>query len=269
MITSSFSALPIELWLEIIPHLELKSLIAIRCTSRALRTLAASADIHPCRKSFLDLYLDLIDRAWFLESRPWPLKHLRPFDRQAYLDAIAAFPNVYIPEDFAMWILEWPERTVTRCLWPGLPFAQGDDRRDPVQRRPGWNGLGMMPPTVHTFTMVDGLENGDREITHVPGLLLFDETSNQIEFLLLHRGERFKGYVVAGVDECFDTYILSHPECGEPFWTSWIAYLEEGLIEIESRYEPHRPSYTIPSDRPSTPGLRRSASLATWPSIPS
>ncbi|KAL0961139.1 hypothetical protein HGRIS_006111 [Hohenbuehelia grisea] len=73
-----FTAFPTEFWVEIIPHLDLKSLIAIRCTSRALRSLAASADIHPDRKSFLSIYLDLSDRVWFQAIRPRPLENLRP-----------------------------------------------------------------------------------------------------------------------------------------------------------------------------------------------
>ncbi|KAL0961141.1 hypothetical protein HGRIS_006113 [Hohenbuehelia grisea] len=272
MPSTSSPVFPNELWLEIIPHLELKPLIAIRCTSRVLRTFAASADIHPYRKSFLSIYLDLIDRPWFLATRPWLLENLRPFDRQAYLDDIAAFPDVYIPEDFAMWILEWPERAVIRCLWPGLPFDQGFDLRDRVQRRPGWNGLGMVPPTVLAFTMSEDDEAGLNVFTHTPGLLLWDQVYSRIEYLLLHRGERFRGYVVGG-NYRFYAEILSNPDEPDPdelFWTSWIAYLEHSVNAVQIEYELQRSEGIFSSgySRVLDPSERVSASLVAWPPVP-
>ncbi|KAL0961119.1 hypothetical protein HGRIS_006093 [Hohenbuehelia grisea] len=269
MPTSAFTPIfPNELWLDIIPRLELKPLIAIRCTSRVLRSFAVSADIHPYRKSFLTIYLDLIDRPWFLQSRPWLLENLMPFDRQAYLDAIAAFPDVYIPEEFAMWILEWPERAVIRCMWPGLPFNQGYEPRHRVERRPGWNGLGMMPPTVLVFSM---LGTGDT-FTHTPGLLLWDEYRRQIEYLLLHRGERFRGYIAGGTHE-YSPENLSYPDDpdpDEPFWTSWIAYLEHtvNVVQINYRIDPEGSMSFLSRSIVLDPSERVSASLVPWPPAP-
>ncbi|KAL0961140.1 hypothetical protein HGRIS_006112 [Hohenbuehelia grisea] len=268
---------PNELWLDIIPHLELQPLIAIRCTSRTLRSLAASAasaNIHPLRKAFLSLYLDIIDRPWFLETRPWLLENLRPFDRQAYLDAIAAFPGVHIPEDFAMWIMEWPECAVIKCMWPGLPLDQGYRARYYAGHRAGWNCLGMIPPTVLAFTMMEEIDLGLNTFTRTPGLLLWDQFNSDIEYLLLHRGERFRGYIVGG-NHRFYAEVLSHPDephPDDPFWTSWIAYLEDSANAVQATHRLERLALegAVYSFSPYVldPSQRVSASLPPWPPAP-
>ncbi|KAF9540149.1 hypothetical protein CPC08DRAFT_717339 [Agrocybe pediades] len=58
----------------------------------------------------------------FLETRPWTLKTLNPFDRKAYIDALLSqYPAV--PEEFRLWIMEWPARMAPFGMWPGSPFT--------------------------------------------------------------------------------------------------------------------------------------------------
>ncbi|KAL0960148.1 hypothetical protein HGRIS_011783 [Hohenbuehelia grisea] len=259
--------------------------------------------LDPNRKSLLDMNLNLINGPWFLESRPWPLENLQPFDRQAYLDAIAAFPDVYIPDDFAMWILEWPERAVIRCLWPGLPFEQayqplGDI--DLVQRRPGWNCLGMIPPTVRTVPLLEYILNSDGDLqgddagadlgtddgidadsnpdtndvgricTQIPVLLLFDEMQHSVEFLLLHSRERLRGFVVAGYDHIAALrQSRNFSVINEPSWPSWLLYLQDSVSQVEFYHQVKLGNYIRNhSAQIGSPPLLSSRfdSLPVWPS---
>jgi len=89
--------------------------------------MVLQADILPLRRSFLDFYLKAIDYHTFLPSRPWVLKNLVSFDRKAFISRLeSTFP--YIPEDFKLWILEWPARAVVGPVWPGLPSRCRSDR---------------------------------------------------------------------------------------------------------------------------------------------
>ncbi len=81
----------------------------------------------------------MINTPGFLNTRGWTLDNLEPFDRQAYIDALLS-QHPAIPEDFRIWILEWPARLAIGCMWPGLPFI--DSSTESAMRRPGVNWLG-------------------------------------------------------------------------------------------------------------------------------
>ncbi|KAJ6486055.1 hypothetical protein C8R47DRAFT_933301, partial [Mycena vitilis] len=143
--------LPPEVSLQIFPRLPLKALIAGEGVCRLWKQLISMAEINPTRRSLWALYRKIVNDPLFLPTRPWLLANLRPFDRQAYIDALL-FQHNYIPEDFRLWILEWPARAVIACAWPGLPetycgrppHESGDD----VERMIGCNYLGRIPPLV-------------------------------------------------------------------------------------------------------------------------
>ncbi|KAJ7619605.1 hypothetical protein FB45DRAFT_1062968 [Roridomyces roridus] len=86
--------------LQVFPHLPLKGLIAAQ-------------GVCPRWKEFIAILNNPLFRD--LDSRPWLWENLRPFNRQAYLDHILAQHN-YIPEDFRLWILEWPNKATTWSL---------------------------------------------------------------------------------------------------------------------------------------------------------
>lgn len=115
----SISTWPPEL-LEIYEWLPLKSLIAAQGVNRQWRHLVPLADILPARRALLDLYIDFVASPVFLPTRPMILENLRPFDREAY---IAIFHNagLSLPVEFLVWLLEWPNKAVIGCYWPGLP----------------------------------------------------------------------------------------------------------------------------------------------------
>ncbi|KAJ6572137.1 hypothetical protein B0H19DRAFT_1373024 [Mycena capillaripes] len=150
-----FVDLPPEISLQVFPHLPLKGLIAADGVCRLWKHFISVADINSTRRSLWSLYRKTVHDPLFLPTRPWLLANLRPFDRQAYVDALLAQHN-HLPEDFRLWILEWPARAVIACAWPGLPQTycgyppeDGDD----IERIIGCNFLGRIPPLVHRITL--------------------------------------------------------------------------------------------------------------------
>ncbi|KAJ7619611.1 hypothetical protein FB45DRAFT_800061, partial [Roridomyces roridus] len=141
--------LPPELALEIIPHLPLKGLVAAEGDCREWKAFVTVADIYPPRRALFNLYKKIIHDPLFrdLDTRPWLWANLEPFDRQAYLDYILSQHN-YIPEDFRLWILEWPNKAVIACAWPGLPEIYCAKEADDVERIAGYNHLGCLEPQV-------------------------------------------------------------------------------------------------------------------------
>lgn len=64
---------------------------------------------------------------------------MRPFDRwQAYIHALLAQYSA-IPEEFRLWILEWPACLAVACTWPALLI---DFKTCDCERRLGVNWLG-------------------------------------------------------------------------------------------------------------------------------
>ncbi|KAJ7619587.1 hypothetical protein FB45DRAFT_1062958 [Roridomyces roridus] len=166
--TVSVYDFPPELTLEIIPHLSLKGLVAAEGVCRQWKAFVAIADIYPPRRALFNLYKKIIHDPLFhdLDTRPWLWANLQPFDRQAYLDYILSQHN-YIPEDFRLWILEWPNKAVIACAWPGLPAAYCDKEADDVERIAGYNHLGCLEPQVYRIivdlfkiTLPDGCSDG-------------------------------------------------------------------------------------------------------------
>ncbi|KAJ7074978.1 hypothetical protein B0H15DRAFT_1027342 [Mycena belliarum] len=152
MSLSSFGDLSPEVSLQVFPHLHLKGLIAAEGVCRQWKHFISVADINPTRRALLALYRKIVHDPLFLPTRPWPLANLRPFDRQAYIDALLA-QHDHVPEDFRLWILEWPERAVIACSWPGLPDVFCREGADDVERMEGFNFLGRIPPLLHKITL--------------------------------------------------------------------------------------------------------------------
>ncbi|KAJ7075725.1 hypothetical protein B0H15DRAFT_649676 [Mycena belliarum] len=105
---------PNEILLHIFPHMPLKSLIAAYGVSKLWRHLAPLAEIIPPRRGLLDLYFNIMESPIFERTRPWLLDNLRPFNREAYIEALLA-QHDYLPDDFRIWILEWPAKAVIAC----------------------------------------------------------------------------------------------------------------------------------------------------------
>ncbi|KAF4616401.1 hypothetical protein D9613_008862 [Agrocybe pediades] len=119
----TFQDLPNELALAIFSLLELKSYIVLHGVCKKWKQLLPSADIHPIRRRMFNLFHHMLQHPRFPETRPWTLKNLRTsFNRKAYIDALLSKYRA-VPEEFRLWILEWPARMVSFGMWPGLPVT--------------------------------------------------------------------------------------------------------------------------------------------------
>ncbi|KAK8169885.1 hypothetical protein IWX90DRAFT_414267 [Phyllosticta citrichinensis] len=130
----SAQALPVRVQLLILSHLPLASLIKMHCVSRHWRNLIDSqldsrkSPISSSRRALLQIYLEAVNQPFFIASRKHVLPHVRPFDRQEYVAALArsfggsldGSSMARLPEDFLTWLLEWPSSAVIGMLWPGI-----------------------------------------------------------------------------------------------------------------------------------------------------
>ncbi|KAF4612100.1 hypothetical protein D9613_003634 [Agrocybe pediades] len=139
---TAFQDLPNELVLVVFSFLELKSYIISHGVCMKWQQLLPFADIHPIRRRMFKLFHHMLQHPGFLDTRPWPLQTIQPFDRKAYIEALLSqYPAV--PEEFELWILEWPARMVIFSIWPGSPFIDYRERtRDQVD---GINWLAYLP----------------------------------------------------------------------------------------------------------------------------
>lgn len=109
--------LPNELLLAIFPLLPLKSLIAAQAVCRHWRALVQEAHLHPERRKLLDLFCELV-RSPDAHSRPRVSAHQCDSDREEYLRFLTRSTNA--PEDFVLWVREWPAWGVFGWFWPDL-----------------------------------------------------------------------------------------------------------------------------------------------------
>lgn len=134
---STISTIP-ELLLEIFRWLPLKSLIAAQGVNCQWRHLVPLADILPTRRALFDLYINFLASPVFLPTRTTILSDMRPFDRDAFVASLRD-GNYSLPDEFLVWLLEWPNKAVIGCIWPGLP---------PSER----NCIGGLQPMTKTIT---------------------------------------------------------------------------------------------------------------------
>ncbi|KAJ6627610.1 hypothetical protein B0H10DRAFT_2210121 [Mycena sp. CBHHK59/15] len=171
---------PNEILLHFFPLFCLKSLIASRGVCKLWKQFVRLADIHSSRHGLLRLYKMLIRSPAFIQTRPWPLENLKPFDRQAYIDALLDQHND-LPEDFRIWILEWPAQATINCAWPGLPAEYCTRTNEAIDRIEGFNWLGRVPPLVHTIQLdVSCMDTWIRPREAVPDWDTDDENGSDI-----------------------------------------------------------------------------------------
>ncbi|KAJ6544365.1 hypothetical protein B0H19DRAFT_903165, partial [Mycena capillaripes] len=166
---------PNEIFLQIFPYFSLKSIIAAQGVCTLWRHLLPLSDIDKTRRGLLNLYFEIIESPVFVRTSPWVLKNLQDFVRQAYSDALLD-QHDYLPDDFRIWILEWPAKAVIACCWPGLPdtyWARWET--DGIERIEGCNFLGRIPPVVHTVQITQIGQIEQRVEIDVPALLIWED----------------------------------------------------------------------------------------------
>ena len=169
-------AFPNEILLDIIPALPLASLIAAHGVDHNWRRLVAAANVLAPRRELLDLYLTVVNSPWFLQTRPWVLENLQPFDREAYVAALLTQYNP-LPEAFELWLLEWPARAVIGGIWPGLPWDHiKDGDLDNVNALRGVNWLA--PTTVQVSAITFAIPGCKHQFDFIPAILIRSNFGN-------------------------------------------------------------------------------------------
>jgi len=162
----TLQSLPPELLLHIFSFLELKPYIISRAVCKDWQRLLPLADIHPIRRRLFNLFLHMLEYPRFAETRSWTIKHLQLFDRQAYVNSLLSqYPA--IPDEFRMWILEWPGRMAISCMWPGLPLVKF--RGATVERNTGVNWMSYGSPMLLSI----GYKEGTSKPRFIPALLVW------------------------------------------------------------------------------------------------
>jgi len=162
----TLQSLPPELLLHIFSFLELKPCIISRAVCKDWQRLLALADIHPIRRRLFNLFLHMLEYPRFMETRSWTTKHLQLFDRQAYVNSLLSqYPA--IPDEFRMWIMEWPGRMAISCMWPGLPMVEFMGAT--VERNSGVNWMSYCSPMLLSL----GYKEGTLKPRFIPALLLW------------------------------------------------------------------------------------------------
>ncbi|KAI0695620.1 hypothetical protein BC835DRAFT_1345982 [Cytidiella melzeri] len=123
---STFTALllmdlPDEVHLAIQSHMTVSSLLISRAVCRLWHSLIPGSHIPPARLRLIHLYLRLVYSPAFHATRKDTLSRLQPFDAGRALSMIAK-GGVQVPEEFRVWLLEWPARAAFAGIWPGLRF---------------------------------------------------------------------------------------------------------------------------------------------------
>ncbi|PPQ92217.1 hypothetical protein CVT25_008990 [Psilocybe cyanescens] len=181
---TTLQSLPVEILLHMFSFLQLKPYIISHGVCKDWKNLLPLAEIHPTRRRLLALYHKIINTPYFERSLTWSLDNLEPFDRQAYIDSLLSqYPA--IPEEFRMWILEWPDRLVIACMWPGIQLA--DYGTDNFRRRFGFNWLGYKSKSPQLFAVL--YKNKTPHAKFIPGLLVW-RTPTTTDWLIFAEDER-------------------------------------------------------------------------------
>lgn len=160
--------LPVEILLHVFSFLELKPYIISHGVCRDWRRLLPLTDMHPPRRRLFALYQKIINTPQFLNSRSWILQNIQPFNRQAYVDTLLSQYPV-MPEEFRIWILEWPNCLAIACMWPGLPFI--DCYKGNAARRYGVNWLGYRSESPQLLAVI--CQHKTPDVKFIPGLLIW------------------------------------------------------------------------------------------------
>ena len=180
---TTIADLPLDVLLDCFSFMEFKSLIISRCVCAEWRKFVPRAPLLRERRRIFDLYYGIINTDYFLKTHDCALEHLQPFDRQALINNFIS-QHPALPDDFRLWILEWPSSVVIHGMWPGLPY-----RLRPVSR-PGVNWL--QAPQVSALVY----HIGTPDVEFIPGILIW-RTSDVATWLILDERPHLFGRVIS------------------------------------------------------------------------
>lgn len=251
---------PAELIIEFMMHFPLQTLIAARCVCREWRELVAASPLLPARRALLDLFLDITSNARYRNNKARLTsdekselagcpKQDKPFDRDEYVRLLLA-QHSYIPQEFLLWILEWPEEVVIGRLWPTLP-ATPRPTADELMKTDrtainhwGSNMLGLRPPILYAVSFDADTRDGFPDGEAVPVLQIWRTSYTEKTLLVFHDSDYFREHgEVYRVGEGFDVepgIYLDHEVQARHFvkprgWISWLRlYFNELAFDMET-----------------------------------
>ncbi|GJE90293.1 F-box protein [Phanerochaete sordida] len=110
--------LPTELLFAIFRLLPLKSLIAAKGVCRHWSSAVRQSRLDPARRRLLDAFEDIIASAPPGAGRPRVATSYCAQDREQYLEFLTK--GATAPDEFVLWVREWPAWGVFGWLWPDL-----------------------------------------------------------------------------------------------------------------------------------------------------
>jgi hypothetical protein len=142
---------PHECLMCIFAHMTLTSLIRARGVCLRWRDPQLLGLVDSTRRALLEFFYVAISSPGMERARDYIESKLIPFDRPAYISALYdQYP--YMPEEFRLWILEWPAKVAIGFVWPGLPRGNAADYG--VRALRGWNNLAVIPPRLYSLYLL-------------------------------------------------------------------------------------------------------------------
>ncbi|KAJ8453833.1 hypothetical protein ONZ45_g19548 [Pleurotus djamor] len=238
------NSLPNELLLHIFRQLPLKTLISARGVCVKWRDMLLVADIHPTRRALYEIHLQILEESWFRKSRLAVQRNLKEFDRKAYVDSLLLQHN-YLPDDYKMWVLEWPALATFGGFWPGLPSAEHAGARWGVV-----NLLDSSKPTVYTLSYIapaaeasDLWEEGEEIEDWFPAIPITINVGDDVVWLVLDE-THYRGEVVQTYSDP-DTFQASQIDDEVVVWSSWVEYLRDKVDDLEYTQRESIPSFHL------------------------
>jgi hypothetical protein len=202
--------------------------------------------MSPARRALFDLFQEIIASPVLPITTSWTLAHLKYFDRQAYLDRILEQTS-YIPEEFRLWILEWPAKLAFGGVWPGLPVTEQAGAGPPgpplqyrigrmaneAERLEGWNWLGCHNGQVSVLFYTDPEDPTFDPTGLGPGMLVWTTPDDDYIWLVLDSRPERRGKVydlgsavdvAMGLGECED----------DEEYSGWVELLRRIWNEMET-----------------------------------
>lgn len=251
------ASFPTELLMAFFEGFPLPTLIAARCVSKEWRELISTTCINPARRALLELFLEIVSDERYFRSKKtlaadaesasagYPQADIS-FERELYITQLRT-QYEYLPEEFVIWILEWPEEVAIGRLGPSLPSTPRptDDERMTIDRESinywGANMLGVRPPVIYAVPFRTELPNFPSG--PLPVLQVWRTSRHDKSFLVLADSDYFREHgevyhVTAGfeLDEpvVLQEDLLARPHNTPRGWVDWLRqYFNEYCISLE------------------------------------
>lgn len=243
----SIMDLPDELHLLIQSHFPLPTLLTARAVCKLWHSTIPGPHIPTYRRQLLTLYLRAIASPSFKATRKEVLLNVKSFDRRRMLEKLSKGQDV--PDEFACWLLEWPERAVFGSAWPGLQSSNAAAASHSALSRDKASSLlrASSPLIIHRI-ILDSPNEGEMEI--VPAWVDLPKAARTAAGLLLDDAcvdgwQRSQILMLSGISQerslagCVYQVDGVRGQLARPVCNSWTEYLHQELSREEEWLSEH------------------------------